>query len=249
MLINLRSATMTFNKRFAKSHPVDNCHPPNPFPPLSGFQSVEMFTRLKGSGGIEDLGLGLRWDAATLTHEALRRASVLSREGIGLGTVVAILHSGTAHFFADLFATWAIGATALCLDSTLPEKDIQATLKFAKPAAILVHQTAVATNLSIPVLELTTVPSFTELVTTPAVDLDNPALILFTSGSTGTPKGVVLHFQALLERISLNLSVIGKGALARSLVTIPTHFGHGIIGNALTPLLAWCDIVLYPLGT
>jgi acyl-CoA synthetase (AMP-forming)/AMP-acid ligase II len=205
-----------------------------------------MFAPLRRPGGILDLGLGLRWDAATLASEVANRAGALSRQGIGRGSLIAIVHDGSARFFADLLAAWTLGATAACLDGGLTQSELKTVIGFAEPAAILVDGNAVTADPKIPVLQLADSKSAPMIA--PAWELDDPALVLFTSGTTGAPKGVVLTFRALLMRLSLNVAAIGEQTLAQTLVTLPTHFGHGLIGNALTPLLAGGNIVLHPRG-
>jgi long-subunit acyl-CoA synthetase (AMP-forming) len=62
-------------------------------------------------------------------------------------------------------------------------------------------------------------------------------IVLVTSGTTGTPKAVGLSHRALRDRLDLNRRAIGAAAMARTLVTLPTSFGHGLIGNVLTPFI------------
>jgi acyl-CoA synthetase (AMP-forming)/AMP-acid ligase II len=204
---------------------------------------------LERLGGIEDLGLELRWDAELLRNEFEHRATALATLGLGPRSVIAIAHGGTARFFADLLAIWRVGATAACLDSNLTNSEFETILAFLKPAAILVDEVKIAAAASFLQIALadSSVPATTKRFL-PQPGLDDPALILFTSGTTGEPKGVVLSFRALAARIALNVGAIGSSTLARTLVTLPTHFGHGLIGNALTPLLAGGDIVLHPRG-
>ncbi len=57
-----------------------------------------------------------------------------------------------------------------------------------------------------------------------------------------------MTFGALLARIDANITAIGSSTLKNALVTLPTYFGHGLIGNSLTPLLAGGEIVLHPRG-
>jgi acyl-CoA synthetase (AMP-forming)/AMP-acid ligase II/thioesterase domain-containing protein len=211
-----------------------------------------MFPDFGRCGAIDDIGLGLRWEAGTLAVEVARRAATLAQCRIGPGSVVAISHSGSALFFADLFAVWTIGAVAACLDSGLTDLELQTVMGFAEPAALLVNKPTASNTHAVPILELSSSPlgpSSTVSKEITHFDPDRPALILFTSGTTGSPKGVVLTYRALQTRIDLNVEAIGAAALKRTLVTLPTHFGHGLIGNALTALLTGGDIVLYPPGT
>ena len=143
-----------------------------------------MFLPLAKFGSIEDLGLNLRWDALTLAGEVERRAGVLSQMKIGRGSIVAIAHPGSVHFFGDLFAVWATGATAACLDGSLTETEVEAILDFAKPAALLVAGVRTESRLSVPVLELGRASPAAPLANS-GFELDDPALILFTSGTTG----------------------------------------------------------------
>ena len=199
-------------------------------------------------GCIEDAALDIRWNEESFAQEVARRVAALSEMSIGRGSIVAISHIGGAHVLADLFATWRLGATAACLDNALTDEELRLIISVAKPDILLVDRAAPANFDSIPVLALGDFPPSGASSPAVAVAPSDLALILFTSGTTGEPKGVVLTFAAVQFRLRENIAAIGKKNLARSLVTLPLHFGHGLIGNALTPLIAGGDVVLHPPG-
>jgi acyl-CoA synthetase (AMP-forming)/AMP-acid ligase II len=201
-------------------------------------------------GCIEDVALGLRWNPAEFAAQVQNRAAALAGADIRTGSTIVIARSGSASFFADLFAVWTQGCSAACIDPTLTKTEIETLVEFVQPSALLVGDVPIAAQVNVPILELDQVAeSTTTSVPMPISSEPNDiALILFTSGTTGRPKGVVLSFHALLTRVALNRAAIGRASRMRSLVTLPTSFGHGLIGNALTPLLSGGDIVLHPLG-
>ncbi len=129
------------------------------------------------------------------------------------------------------------------------ESEVENLIEFVEPSAVLVDEVASGHksmcrffDLQPPLLDNAQFP-------VPTSDLDRPALVLFTSGTTGDTKRRGLELSRLAEphRAQQDRDGIGQPD-ENALVTLPTSFGHGLIGNALTPLLSGGDIVLHPLG-
>jgi len=210
----------------------------------------DSFFRLENIGGICDLFTGEEIAPGELRKQALHGAISLRSQGIGRADNVVIAHGGTVQFFADLFAVWLSGGCAICLNASLTVKELENVVRFVEPKAVITRGERFSESSieGVPCLDLSedegealTVESSFEV---PAEEND-PALILFTSGTTGQPKGVVHTFRSLGERLARNRAHISRDNLARTLCVLPTHFGHGLIGNCLTPLSAGRDLFLF----
>ena len=151
---------------------------------------------------------------------------------IGPNDRVIIGHGGSAEFISDLLAVWSVGATAACINPALTQNEIDILKNFIEPTLGLFDPEK-GPEFYKPKQKNTTPPT-----------LDDPAILLFTSGTTGNPKGVEHSFRSLSARICLNQSYIPKDVLQKTLYPLPTHFGHGLIGNILTPLFAGGDVLL-----
>jgi acyl-CoA synthetase (AMP-forming)/AMP-acid ligase II len=197
---------------------------------------------LEHIGAVHDLIRDVRWSGPELAAEARRRARLLARF-VGDGeNLFVIAHGNSPSFFADLFAVWEAGGGAVCVNQGLTPGELANIVAFTEPRAVLTGDADVAA-VGVPVLRTAeeTAPADAP---TPAGDMDDPALLLFTSGTTGDPKGVLHTHRSIQARLALNQQRIGAETLARSLCVLPTHFGHGLIGNCLTPLFAGGDLYL-----
>ena len=178
-----------------------------------------------------------------MTDEISRRSRVLRGLCGEGGNRVVIAHGNSPSFFADLFAVWEAGGCAVCVNPGLTPDELANVVDFVDARCVLVDDGSTAAS-RVPVLCSARETALAKPRTRVATGLDDPALILFTSGTTGDPKGVVHTHRSLLARLALNHAHIGSEILARSLCVLPTHFGHGLIGNCLTPLLAGGDLFL-----
>jgi oxalate---CoA ligase len=199
-----------------------------------------------GSITVEDTGVV--WIAEKLSREVEGRIEALSDFGVGAGDKILIAHGGTPMFFADLLAVWSVGACAACINPNSTISEVNIISDFIKPKITLITKnqsnfsdlgivTADLSNKDLGSKKCTLFDGYSS-------HLDDDALILFTSGTTGTPKGVTHTFRSLMSRIALNQSKIAENDLRVTLSPLPTHFGHGLIGNCLTALLAGHDLIL-----
>ena len=204
---------------------------------------------VKDLGAITDVVSGVTWTAADLRKQIALRRSRLETHGVTRHERVVIAHGGTPDFFADLFAAWSLGACCVCVNPALTKGELETVVAFVEPRLLLVRreQAVPADGVGIPVVDTRDGPQATaNLPGKFALTGVDPALILFTSGTTGNPKGVVHTGGSLAARVAQNRRHISPHILERTLCILPTHFGHGLIGNCLTPLLSAAHLYLYP---
>lgn len=204
---------------------------------------------LPESASVQDGPDGAEFTVAQLEAAVGARAIVFTTNGLAHGGRLAIIPDRPVPLLIDMFAAWRCGATAICLAPALPPAEVLAVSRSVRPDLWSVPATTTAPSDAVvlaaadPSAQTSAAPG---IGTGPGPSPDAPALVLMTSGTTSTPKGVVLSHRALLARLALNVAHIGTQALGISLCPLPLHFGHGLIGNTLTPLMAGGRVIVWP---
>jgi acyl-CoA synthetase (AMP-forming)/AMP-acid ligase II len=193
---------------------------------------------------------GRRWSAAHVEHEVERRIARFQAQGLTRDDRVFLLFGNRLEFFAELLAVWRLGGCAIPIDARLTAFEIENLARTATPRLAVADEATptesrrALAECGVGVIDTTEVGS--SEADARAVKLDADALILFTSGSTGEPKGVVHTHRSLRARWITLADHLPADAFARSLCMLPTHFGHGLICNALFPWLGGHDLYITP---
>jgi len=208
-----------------------------------------------GPGVLVEPLTGRECNPSALRPEVLLRLSFYRAHGVGPGDRVFVHYGNRIEFFADLLAIWELGASVVPLDPTLTAFQLVNLARVAKPRLSLWHPTldaAAAGDLAaegaacIVSPALGSTPTAKEVARAHDVALDDEALILFTSGTTGSPKGVVHTHRSLRARWDGLRASLGLEKFRRTLCLLPTHFGHGLICNALFPWLSGQTVIVVP---
>ena len=140
-------------------------------------------------------------DAAVTYGELLQRskniAGLLLREGVSLGSRVAIHIEKSADAVAALIGTQWIGAVCVPVDPATPGPRLELMLRDCEPAVFFNRNAVCPEGLdpkpATPVIADLPAVDSVPLATVASTDLVN---ILYTSGSTGKPKGVAISLGA-----------------------------------------------------
>lgn len=202
-----------------------------------------MDSYLGAGASILDHRRGAVYHRSAILAAAAGQAAALAVRGVSRGSRVALGHGEAASFVADLLAIWSLGATALIVSPEMTAEERENVAASAEPAAWIAADIGPE---AAAVRPADMIEGAIGASIDPVAGLDDIAVIMMTSGTTSRPKGVMLTHRAVQARLALNRAYIGDADLSVSLNILPMHFGHGLIGNCLTPLFAGALLVGWP---
>ena len=187
---------------------------------------------LPATATLVDVRAGAALDAGEIRRRVAETATELTRHGMTPGARAVVAEPNPVDYLIAVFACWDVGLVAVAVNPGLRPDECENVLQTTGASLWLgpQRQSAAATGTAAPA----------------PLRLDDPAIILMTSGTTGRPKGIVHSVRSLFARAALNIAEIGPGVLRETLCVLPVFFGHGLIGNVLTPLLAGGRVHLWP---
>lgn len=195
-------------------------------------QNLTFTAMLPATAALVDVRSGTVLDAEGIRRRVGDKAAELARHGVTPGARAVVAETNPVDYLVAILASWDVGLVAVAVNPGLRPEECENVLQ--------------ATGATLWLGPQRQSPTAAGAAGPRPLRLDDPALILMTSGTTGRPKGIVHSVRSLFARASLNVVEIGPAVLRETLCVLPVFFGHGLIGNVLTPLLAGGRVHLWP---
>jgi len=177
------------------------------------------------------------------TYEELLNASnsvassLLQKQTDCTGARIAFMVPSGFEYVAVQWGIWLAGGIAVPLCTSHPLPEIEYVLEDTGAEIVIVHPDfeeklrSLISKTNLQVLLTKRILSG-ETFPLPSIDLQQPAMILYTSGTTSKPKGAVLTHKNITSQIETLIEAWGWDADDHILHVLPLHHTHGIV-NAL----------------
>jgi len=177
------------------------------------------------------------------TYYELRRrvsatAEFLKNQKISFGQRVGVIGLNSPDYVINVLALWQISAVPVPINIRLTDSEIEDQLRLANCSTVL-FQKELAGKIESSNIKSIIFPDLktedTTLILKEELNLDDPALIIFTSGSTNKSKGVILSFKSLYNNAINSNQLLRYSISDRWLASLPFYHvgGFSIIVRAV----------------
>lgn len=210
--------------------------------------------RVKSAQQAAVIHAGVTLSYAQLAERIDKLSSALSARGVVRGSRVAFLGANHAAYLETMFAVTQLGALFVPLNVRLAPRELNFALRdsgsevliyvgnFASEATAAIADSPVTTAWEVSLIPCEDSPYEQALQAGEsnhidvAVELEEPAIILYTSGTTGTPKGAVLT-HANMTWNSYNV-IVDYDITSKSVVLLIAPLFHvAALGMGALPML------------
>lgn len=197
--------------------------------------------------------IALKWRGKALSYRELdRRSDALAQAiydaGIERGSTVGMIIPRSIDAVVAMLGILKAGCAYVPIDESYPETVIADYLNRSEAAAIVAHPDTrlPAAVAALPRLSLAgrDADSAPRSVSSPPVDPEAPAYVIFTSGTTGPPKGVVVAHRGI-RRLVLDTNYISIGEQDKLVLLSPLTFDASTF-EIWGALLNGATLVVYP---
>ncbi|WP_038046094.1 class I adenylate-forming enzyme family protein [Thermus caliditerrae] len=174
---------------------------------------------------------------AELYQRAQRAAAALRDLGVGKGDRVGLLAWNHPAYLDLLFAGPLLGHILTPFNHRLSLAELRTLYDYAEPRVLFYGEgfQEMAQALDPKALPLEVIQEGEEAPEETQVDLEDPALLLFTGGTTGLPKGALIPYRQLLVNAIQTAFAWGLSREDRYIVATPMF--HAALNALATPLL------------